>query len=246
MVKRQPSKLATRVRFPLPAPDTQLQPIRLMNSAIRTRITGLSLALLSVAASTLASSPPNCDKIAQDVRESVTKEPSKVLMIVEDALVISESCACEIVKAAITASKADKPMVKQIVQTAIAVAPKMSPVIIECANSVSPGTVAISDKAETASTNSGKDAKNVLPGGAEAIQPPKEKGSDYSGGIAAIRGVYLMAPAVGGFVSNDDNGGGKDDGGDKPGHGGDKPKPPHRRTVPDPLSPSEAECDCPQ
>jgi hypothetical protein len=55
-----------------------------------------------------------------------------------------------------------------------------------------------------------------------------------------------MAPAVGGFVSKDDNGGGKDDGGDKPGHGGDKPKPPHRRTVPDPLSPSEAECDCPQ
>jgi len=49
-------------------------------------------------------------------------------MIVEDALVINESCACEIVKAAITAAKADAPMVKRIVQAAVAVSPEDGPV----------------------------------------------------------------------------------------------------------------------
>lgn len=200
-----------------------------MSSAISFRVVGLTLALCS--ASAFAGSPTKCDKIAQDVRESVTKEPSKVLMIVEDALVINESCACEIVKAAITASKADAPMVKQIVQTAVAVAPKMSPVIMECANAVSPGAVEVSDQPKVAK-KSGKDAKNVLPG--EGVLPPKaEKTTDFSTSVASIRGVYLMAPAVGGFLH--------DDGGDDtPEHRKNKPKPPRRKTVVDPLSPSMA------
>jgi hypothetical protein len=114
-------------------------------------------------------------------------------MIVEDALVINESCACEIVKAAITASHADAAMIKQIVQTAVAVAPKMAPVIMECS-----GASKEEDKAETVSKAvvSGKDAKNVLP---EAVVPPKEDGgSDYASGPGDIRGIYLMQPAVGG------------------------------------------------
>lgn len=203
-----------------------------MSPAISLRVVGLSLALCSAGSSAFAGAPTKCDKIAQDVRESVTKEPSKVLMIVEDALVINENCACEIVKAAITASKADKAMAKQIVQTAVAVAPKMSPVIMECANAVSPGAVEVSDQAQVASKKSGKDAKNVLPG--ESVVPPADKSTDYtSTGMASIRGVYLMAPAVGGFLH--------DDGGDDtPGHRGGKPKPPRRRTTTDPLSPSMA------
>ncbi len=170
-----------------------------MNYITRFRSLGLIIALGGAVSSAFAGAPSNCDKIAQDVRESVTKQPSKVLMIVEDALVINESCACEIVKAAITASNADTPMVKKIVETAIAVAPKMTPVIVECANAVAPGAVATGD-APTVAKKSGKDAKNVVPA---PIQPVKETSSDFtSGSVASVRGVYLMAPAVGGVISD--------------------------------------------
>jgi hypothetical protein len=112
-----------------------------------------------------------CDDISRDVASAVQKDPSKVLMIVEDALVINEACSCEIIKAAITASQADAALVNQIVQTAISVAPKMSGVIMDCATSVSPGAVTASSQQMTAVTPSGKDVKNPLP----VIAPPAEE-----------------------------------------------------------------------
>lgn len=126
-----------------------------------------------------------CDQIAADVKTAVAKDPSKVLMIVEDALVINETCACEIVKAAITASSADAAMAQQIVQTALAVAPKMAAIITECAESVAPG-----------STKSTKDIA-------------KSEGTDFSDAWATnIRGIYLIQPAAAGvvtqFVETDD------------------------------------------
>jgi hypothetical protein len=111
-----------------------------------------------------------CDDISHDVTSAVLKDPSKVLMIVEDALVINEVCSCEIIKAAITASQADAALVSQIVQTAMSVAPKMSGVIMDCATSVSPGALALSSEQLTATETSGKDVKNPLP----LIEPPAE------------------------------------------------------------------------
>jgi hypothetical protein len=202
-----------------------------MASIFKPRVFGLSLTLAGVLLSAHAEEKSKCDKISHDVRESVTKDPSKVLMIVEDALVINESCACEIVKAAITASKADKPMVKQIVQTAVAVAPKMAPVIIDCANTLSPGAVITEDAPPTvARTMGGKESKNVNP---EPVVPPKDQESDFSGSATGVRGVYLMAPAAGGLITVSDH----------------VRKPPpteiNRRHRPVPMSPSTADCNCP-
>jgi hypothetical protein len=190
-----------------------------MSTASLSRSLGLLMAMTSLVIG--AEPAPQCGKIAQDVTESITKEPSKTLMIVEDALVINESCACEIIKAAIKASKADAPMVEQIVATAVAVAPKMSPVIIECANATAPGT---SDVTTVSETLSGKDAKSVQP-----VTPVEEPTStpDYSSSTASIRGVYLMAPAVGGFITADP----EDDVVEKP-----------RTKKSKPISPS---CTCP-
>jgi hypothetical protein len=85
---------------------------------------------------------PNCDQIREDVFKAVSADPGKTLMIVEDALVINESCACEIIRAAINASQADEAMINQIVQTGIAVAPRMAPVITECAGLAGTGDAA--------------------------------------------------------------------------------------------------------
>jgi hypothetical protein len=170
------------------------------------------IAMLAAPAVSRAGAPTSCDKIAQDVRESVEKDPSKVLMIVEDALVINETCACEIVRAAITAAKADAPLVKQIVQTSIAVAPKMTAVIEECSGSDVSGAAVASNTSQDSGKNvvdvSGKSGggKNGMD-----IQPPKDgTGADGANGSSrgsgnfgsnGIRGPYLIQPATGVFGS---------------------------------------------
>jgi len=146
--------------------------------------------ILSSSAIIVAAAP--CDDIARDVASAVTKEPGKVLMIVEDALVINESCACEIIRAAIIAANADATQVNQIVQTAISVAPKMSGVIMDCATSASPGTAITSQVTTTSS--SGKDVKNPVP----VVTPAVEE--EFNPIPSSIRGVYLMQPPAGGFL----------------------------------------------
>lgn len=161
-------------------------------------------ALLALATSqALAETPPPCEKIAADVRDAVAKEPSKVLMIVEDALVINESCACEIITSAIVASSADEGLAKQIVETAVAVAPKMTAVIQDCAAAAlgaQPASNEESGKQGAGKQGAGKQGAGKEP--AFSVQPPREEGSaDYThGGRVDIRGVYLTLPAAGGFV----------------------------------------------
>jgi hypothetical protein len=191
------------VRFPLPAPvrDTIA---RNKSTSAAMKITnslrfGFCLAGLAAfaSASKVKAQSSACDDISRDVASAVQKDPGKVLMIVEDALVINEACSCEIIKAAITASQADATLVNQIVQTAISVAPKMSGVIMDCATSVSPGAVAgVVEK--TAMTASGKDVKNPLP-----VVAPATEEEDFNPIPSNIRGIYLVQPPAGGFIPRD-------------------------------------------
>jgi hypothetical protein len=203
-----------------------------MKTSSRPRV----VARLAVA---FAGAPDTCSDVANDVRTAVSKDPSKVLMIVEDALVINESCACEIVKAAITASNADKALIEQITQTAISVAPKMAAIIAECANATVPGSVAALEPAtETVATAeptvSSKNPKNpVIP-----VAPPPVSDDDtvaFGQGPIDIRGVYLIQPAATGFVTPQDD----DDDDDKK---RPSPRTPHSRRTrsPTPMSPSVA------
>jgi hypothetical protein len=161
------------------------------------------LATLAFAASSLLAQAQSggCEDISRDVTTAIQNDPSKALMIVEDALVINESCACEIIKAAILASQADSAMVNQIVQTGISVAPKMSGVIMDCATAVSPAalssvTATTKTTASYEPTDSGKNPdKNPLP-----VVPPVEEDFIIS---PSIRGVYLIQPPPTGFVPCD-------------------------------------------
>lgn len=196
----------------------------------------LGSALLSHAA-------PKCDDIAADVRKAITSDPAKTLMIVEDALVINEACACEIVRTAIDASKADQAMKQQIVQTAMAVAPKMAPMITECAGMQGNIPVASTEAAPseddqaTYSGKSGKGAKSVLP-----VIPaePVEDVEEFAYIPRDIRGIYLIAPGGVGVIgqrSTEDicDKDKDDDHGDK-----DKDKDKHRRRIISPVSKSIA------
>ena len=183
--------------------------------------------LWAAALSPAIGAPGKCDDIAKDVRQAVAKDPSKVLMIVEDALVISEECACEIVKAAIIASNADQARVKEIVQTAMAVAPKQSAIIAECAAAATAGgPVVVSNTSETSEEDDGKNpvsgknpaggkntlsGKNIVasaknpPAEASPVIPPEAEGTEFSGTPVSIRGIYLIQPAAAGFLTIDES-----------------------------------------
>src|SRR6478752_5941074 len=145
---RQPSKLARRVRFPLPAPvpgkPGASNPSKNMNTPKH------SIALAFTAAAYLIGAPlsaATCDKVAADVRAAIEANPSKVLIIVEDAMVTNETCACEIVKTALIASKANADLARQIVLTATNVAPNLTQLIAECAGECLPATAPLGRRA---------------------------------------------------------------------------------------------------
>ncbi len=164
-----------------------------MNSRLLTRSIASASVLWSCALTLpLAGFAGQCDDITRDVAAAVSKEPGKVLMIIEDALVINESCACEIIKAAITAANADATLVSQIVQTGISVAPKMAGVITDCAAAISPSAAA---SVAPPVVDSGKQVKNPLP-----VSPSPEEEEDFSPIPSSIRGIYLMQPPAGGFL----------------------------------------------
>lgn len=167
-----------------------------MKAAFTTRIASASacIFMLAFAPVGMAQSSSNCAEISNDVRVAVEKDPGKVLMVVEDALVINEGCAADIVKAAIVASKADAALAGQIVQTAVSVAPKMAAVINDAAGSAVPGLAAIApvDAEIRPVTATGKNpGKNpVMP-----AAPAREEDFFIP---ASIRGVYLIQPPASG------------------------------------------------
>lgn len=152
---------------------------------------------LAISITAHAGSPTNCDKVASQVRADVEKDPAKVLIIVEDSMVANESCACEIVKAAILASKANGDMVKQIVLTATNVSPNMSKIIVECASAVAPEHAKDVESAAGASMGeqSGKGVKEVAPTTSDS--------GDYHSPTGSIQGVYLVQPSAGGVTPTD-------------------------------------------
>lgn len=162
------------------------------------RTAGISACVFMMAVSgALAQSATNCTEISNDVRVAVEKDPSKVLMVVEDALVINESCAADIVKTAIIASKADAALAGQIVQTGVSVAPKMAGVINDAASSIVPG-LAIAPSAtevERPITVSGKNPKNPIVVDKNPIVPTSEPDFYIP---SSIRGVFLLMPPISG------------------------------------------------
>ena len=80
-----------------------------------------------------------CTEIIAKLQNDIASDPTRVLLAVEDALTTNDACSCEIIKTAITASKADNKLVGEIVATAIAASPTTASTIGECALTTAPG-----------------------------------------------------------------------------------------------------------
>jgi hypothetical protein len=120
----------------------------------------------------------------------------------EDALVINEGCAGDIVKSAIIASKADATLANQIVQTASSVAPKQIASINDAASSVVPGLVASAPAAPGSYLPEEQRPATVANGknpGKEPIEPvaPPPVEDDFFV-PSTIRGIFLIQPPASG------------------------------------------------
>jgi hypothetical protein len=66
----------------------------------------------------------DCDTLCADLNAAIQRHPGRLGMWLEDALVIHESCAAEIVAAAIDAVDNQPELVRAILETAVHVAPR--------------------------------------------------------------------------------------------------------------------------
>lgn len=190
---------------------------------IQTLTTGFAgiaaLASLSLSAPAMAAEAQACNTEAAAITKAVSASPEDVLKIVAEKVAASPKCGCEIVKAAIEASKADKALVVSIVQTAAAAAPDELPVVLSCAAAVAPQAAAelaaaFSDETE----GSGKGARYYGKGtvgkgtvGKDVVETTTTEEDDFTEDFGLLRpgvgGIYLAAPSTGG--------GGIDDNGDR-------------------------------
>jgi hypothetical protein len=84
----------------------------------------------------------DCKAVSLSVEQRIKSDVSRVLEIVESEVGANPSCACEIVKMAITASDPDVAKVVSIVETAINAAPESMRIISQCAIATAPDSIA--------------------------------------------------------------------------------------------------------
>ena len=102
----------------------------------------LSYALAAVLlAAAPAASAAECVNVSSAVTKAVAADQGKLLEIVNAQVLANEKCACEVVKAAIVASEADKKTVAAIVEAAVTASPENLRLVAQCATAVAPDAV---------------------------------------------------------------------------------------------------------
>jgi len=188
----------------------------------------LTAALALIAGPWLGAAEPECAALARTVSKQVTAKPERVLIIVEDTLVVSDACACEVVKAALGAAQASPKLAAQIVLVAVNAAPAKATVIAECAKAAAPDAAVEIDgavreaigsssekksapaeqsdaetsepkpAAETPASASSDPKAPVAPKNPPAPLAPAESEADFGLSPVALGGVYLVYPGSSG------------------------------------------------
>ena len=170
-----------------------------------------TVAALAVGFVSPALAETDCEKVSAEFASAVASKPDQLLTLVAEAVAKNETCACEVVQAAIKSVDADKAKVGDIVFTAVSVAPTMATTITECAVAAAPNATseikaalksALSDKG---SASYGKEPvydKNPKGPVEEEVEPVEDPGFSFGRAPLDVRGIYLLAPSSGGgFVT---------------------------------------------
>ena len=155
------------------------------NPALLAAIAGLLTMTISTPASFGGGDIEACHTVGKHVQARATDLPDeKLLVLVQDALIASDHCFCEIVQGAIVGSKASPEQVKAIVDAAAEVfegsAGKGTPtraVLVDCALAVAP---------EAAAAVAGKTDERSSAGDSEALKLDDQ--------VPVFVGVDLLLP----------------------------------------------------
>jgi len=147
-------------------------------------------AVIAFAAGTTFASAIDCDRVGEKTTAAIEKNPSEILVVVNEMISKNDRCVCEIVTAAIKAVDADKDQVRQIVVTAVSASNTKAAEITECALAAAPG----------AATEIRAGLSEVFEGGeaysAKGKQVIVEETTDFGQEPVAVSGVYLIAPVA--------------------------------------------------
>lgn len=150
----------------------------------------------------------NCEPIFLKVQTAISAEPDKVLLFVEENIRVQQECVCEIIKAAVQASKANEDLTKQIMLTALNAAPEKAKAIEVCIAAITAERAKVTKSGkdvEDVVAQSGKDVQDVVSSGKDVViaEPPALVATDdYRVIPPDIRGVYLIQPSAGGVFFN--------------------------------------------
>ena len=171
-----------------------------MKYTITSALVGAAMA----AASPLAAAEAiDCATVGASVESAVKANESSVLAVVASKIQEVPDCACDVVKAAIRATKASDELTGQIVEAAVRAAPDQYKIIVECAVAVNSGAAA-QIRAALQRVFGGKDGK----GGKVVVVPDARKMSPAVAmafildGITPTQGLALATQGAGaGFAS---------------------------------------------
>jgi len=120
-------------------------------------------------------SDQDCPGLGLSIQQRVKLEPARILEIVETELAVNPSCACEVVKSALTAAGADAELTAQVVEVAATVTPESLRLISQCAIAAIPDSLgavqAVLARLDPGSGESGYSSKSAK-SGKEIIPPP--------------------------------------------------------------------------
>ncbi len=145
-------------------------------------------AVIAIAAGATFASAADCDRVGEKTTAAIKKNPSEMLVVVNDMISKNDACVCEIVKAAIESVNADKAQVRQIVVTAVSASASKAAEITECALAAAPG----------AASEIRAGLSEVFEGGEAYTSKGKQVmvEEDFGPDPVAVSGVYLIAPVA--------------------------------------------------
>ncbi len=143
----------------------------------------------------------NCSSLGLAVQQRVKLDPAKVLEIVATEISANNGCACEVVKAALTAAGADATLAARVVETAATTAPESMRLISQCAIATVPESLAevqaVLAKLDPNSGESGKSAKGSKSGKEALSEAAPEKKKEWGDPLDLPRyGSPLPPPPI--------------------------------------------------
>lgn len=135
--------------------------------------------------------PADCRNTLETLKLDFAREPGRILLAVEDALTTQETCACPVIRTAVSLAGTDSALISRIVITAIRAVPAAAARITECAITQSP------DSAEAIRAALAKELGTPAEAWLDPRSAPEKSSEPESASVAAVeQGKNAVSPPI--------------------------------------------------